>query len=201
MQLNLPIVYDTLNDVRKKNVLASPKFGGSCDIDSKPYLRELGIKIIERLQPIQFTANFGEHVHRWAPYIQGFSASFVQSILDQYKDDYASPVVLDPFAGCGTVITQSKLNSYKSIGTELNPLLQFIANTKFKNTLQRGEGILLVPRDGILFIPFHEIQKVIIDDSKYKQNTIDIYINFKEDTIELTYTTNTIDVTHFRLLK
>src|SRR3972149_985724 len=130
MQLNLPIVYDTLNDVRKKNVLASPKFGGSCDIDSKPYLRELGIKIIERRQPIQFTSNCGEHVHRWAPYIQGFSASFVQSILDQYKDDYASPVVLDPFAGCGTVITQSKLNSYKSIGTELNPLLQFIANTK-----------------------------------------------------------------------
>ena len=58
-----------------------------------------------------------------------------------------------------------------------------------------------MPRDGILFIPFREIQKVITDDSKYKQNTIDIYINFKEDTIELTYTTNTIDVTLFRLLK
>src|SRR3990167_8381889 len=130
MQLNLPIIDDNKIDIRRRNVLSSPKFGGSCDIDSKPYLKELGIEIIERRQPIQFTSNFGEHVHRWAPYIQGFSSSFVQSILDQYKDDYASPVVLDPFAGCGTVITQSKLNSYKSIGTELNPLLQFIANTK-----------------------------------------------------------------------
>ena len=130
MQLKLPLLDDNTTDIRKKNILASPKFGGSCDIDSKPYLKELGIEIVERRQPIQFTSNFGEHVHRWAPYIQGFSASFVQSILDQYKDDYASPVVLDPFAGCGTVITQSKLNSYKSIGTELNPLLQFIANTK-----------------------------------------------------------------------
>src|SRR3989339_591465 len=119
MQLKLPIINNNAIDIRKKNILSSPKFGGSCDVDSKPYLKELGIGIVERRQPIQFTSNFGEHVHRWAPYIQGFSASFVQSILDQYKDDYASPVVLDPFAGCGTVITQSKLNSYK-----------FIANTK-----------------------------------------------------------------------
>jgi len=57
MQLNLPIVYDTLNDVRKKNVLSSPKFGGSCDIDSKPFLKKLVIEIVERRQPIQFTSN------------------------------------------------------------------------------------------------------------------------------------------------
>lgn len=130
MQLNLPVIEDKAIDIRRKNVLSSPKFGGSCDFDSIPYLKELGIEIVERRQPIQFTSNFGEHVHRWAPYIQGFSASFVQSILDQYKDDYKSPVILDPFAGCGTVLTQSKLNGYKSIGTELNPLIQFIADAK-----------------------------------------------------------------------
>lgn len=130
MQLKLPVINSYTMDIRRKNVLSSPKYGGSCDIDSKRYLEELGIEIIERRQSIQFTSNFGEHVHRWAPYIQGFSASFVQSILEQYKDDYKSPVVLDPFAGCGTVLIQSKLNGYKSIGTELNPLLQFIADTK-----------------------------------------------------------------------
>ena len=130
MQLKLPLIDNNMTDVRKKNVLSSPKFGGSCDVDSKPFLKELGIEIVERRQPIQFTSNFGEHVHRWAPYIQGFSSSFVQSIIDQYKDDYKSPVILDPFAGCGTVLTQGKLNGYKSIGTELNPLLQFIANIK-----------------------------------------------------------------------
>jgi DNA modification methylase len=130
MQLKLPVIDSDTMDIRRKNVLSSPKFGGSCDIDSRPYLKELGIEIIERKQPIQFTSNFGEHVHRWAPYIQGFSAAFVQSILDRYKKDYKSPVILDPFAGCGTVLIQSKLNGYKSIGTELNPLLQFIADTK-----------------------------------------------------------------------
>ena len=133
MQLKLALIDNNATDIRKKNILSSPKFGGSCDVDSKPYLKELGIGIVERRQPIQFTSNFGEHVHRWAPYIQGFSASFVQSILDQYKDDYKSPVILDPFAGCGTVLTQSKLNGYQSIGTELNPLLQFISDIKVKS--------------------------------------------------------------------
>ena len=61
------------------------------------------ITIPENIQPIQFTPNINEHIHRWAPYVQGFSASFVQSILDRHKKEYPDPVVLDPFAGCGTV--------------------------------------------------------------------------------------------------
>lgn len=130
IQLKLPLGNDVHLDVRRRNIISSPKFGGSCDIDSKPYLKELGIEIVEKHQPIQFTSNFGERVHRWAPYIQGFSAAFVQSIIERYKGDYKSPIILDPFAGCGTVLVQSKLNEYKSVGTELNPLLQFIADTK-----------------------------------------------------------------------
>jgi len=116
--------------IRKINILKSPKKGGSSDRDAIPYLEELGIEIFENIQAIQFTPNINEHIHRWAPYVQGFSASFVQSLFDQYKNDYNEPVVLDPFAGCGTVLVQAKLNGYSSCGTELNPFLQFIANTK-----------------------------------------------------------------------
>ena len=130
IQFKLPFRNSDKIDIRRRNIISSPKFGGSCDIDSKPYLKELGIEIVEKHQPIQFTSNFGERVHRWAPYIQGFSAAFVQSIIERYKGDYKSPIILDPFAGCGTVLVQFKLNGYKSVGTELNPLLQFIADTK-----------------------------------------------------------------------
>lgn len=129
-QLKFPFIKSEKIDIRRRNILFSPKLGGSSDADSKPYLRELGVEIVENHQPIQFTSNFDEHVHRWAPYVQGFSAAFVQSMLERYEKDYSLPVILDPFAGCGTVLVQSKLNSYKSIGTELNPLLQFIADTK-----------------------------------------------------------------------
>ena len=120
-------------DARRLNILNSPKKGGSSTIDSLPYLKELNVKIIENAQPIQFTPNINEHIHRWAPYVQGFSALFVQNILDQYRKVYRNPVILDPFAGCGTVLVQAKLNGFKSIGTELNPLLQFIADTKLNS--------------------------------------------------------------------
>lgn len=78
---------------------------------------------------------------------------------------------------------------------------QITFRDEFKDMLEKGEGVLLVPRGGILFIPFKEIQKVIIDPSKFRQNTIDVYIEFKEDSIELVYTTNKIDVSQFRLIK
>jgi len=120
-------------DARKLNILNSPKKGGSSNFDSLPYLKELNVKIIENTQPIQFTPNINEHIHRWAPYVQGFSALFVQTILDKYRKIYRHPIILDPFAGCGTVLVQAKLNGYRSIGTELNPLLQFIANTKLNS--------------------------------------------------------------------
>lgn len=99
---------------------------------------------------------------------------------------------------------EAKINGAKAYirpGSKKQKGWQITFRDKFKNTLQKGEGSLLVPRDGILLIPFREIQKVITEDSKYKQNTIDIYIDFKEDVIELTYTDQTIDVTKFRLMK
>jgi hypothetical protein len=115
---------------RKLNILQSPKKYGSCETDALPYLKDLGVDIIEKKQPIQFTLNINELIHRWAPYVQGFSASFVQTIFDLYKKEYYDPIILDPFAGCGTVLVQSKLNGYKSLGVELNPLLKFIAGVK-----------------------------------------------------------------------
>jgi len=115
---------------RQINILNSPKQLGHCDIDSEPYLKKLGIDILNKKQTIQFSPNVNEAIHRWAPYVQGFSASFVQSVFDQYIYDYKKPTILDPFTGCGTVQVQSKLNGYKSVGTELNPLLRFIAETK-----------------------------------------------------------------------
>jgi len=78
---------------------------------------------------------------------------------------------------------------------------QITCRDVLKDSLEKGDGYLIVPRDGILFIPLKEVLKVVTDPSKFKQNTIDVYINFKEETIELTYLENMIDVTQFRLIK
>lgn len=131
-------------NTRQANILKSPKRGGSCQKDSQPYLQELGITITEKRQAIQFTTNLNECVHRWAPYVQGFSASFVQSVFDRYSQTYASPKILDPFAGCGTVLVQAKIAGYDSFGVELNPLLQFIADVKLNSWTVRPSQLLKI---------------------------------------------------------
>lgn len=115
---------------RRRNVLRSPKQHGSADEDARPYLAELGQELLPAPQAIQFQPNTAEPVHRWSPYVQGFSASFVQRTLERYRSEYTRPVVLDPFAGSGTVLAQAKMNGFPSWGIELNPLLHFIGRTK-----------------------------------------------------------------------
>ena len=70
----------------------------------------------------------------------------------------------------------------------------------FIDSLQKGEGYLLVSRNGILLIPLTEVQKVILDKTAYEQDTIDIWIVFAEEKVTLSYKRNTIDVTKFRLI-
>lgn len=123
----------SLNNTRGLNIFHSPKQHGSCEKDSEKYLSELGIQIVEEKQPIQFNTNHKLPVHGWSSYVQGFSSSFVQSILDKYRNDWKEPVVFDPFSGSGTVQVQAKLAGYISYGTELNPLLTFISNVKLNS--------------------------------------------------------------------
>ncbi|MBN1900552.1 hypothetical protein JW926_04415 [Candidatus Sumerlaeota bacterium] len=115
---------------RQINIAQSPKKNGSANTDSIPYLKELGVAIVDSPQEIQFNTNSKELVHRWSPYVQGFSSSFVQGIFQRYGSEYANPVVLDPFSGSGTVIVQSKINGFQSHGIELNPLLHFTGDAK-----------------------------------------------------------------------
>jgi hypothetical protein len=68
----------------------------------------------------------------------------------------------------------------------------------FIDCFKRGEGFLLVSRDGVLLIPLTEIQKVIKDKSAYDQDTLDIWIVFG-DQITLRYKDETLDITNFRL--
>ena len=75
-----------------------------------------------------FAQNKRAPVHRWVPWIAGFSANFVRDVLSRYL---SSPgVVLDPFCGVGTTLVEAALLGHTSIGFEINPYAAFVCNTK-----------------------------------------------------------------------
>ena len=66
-----------------------------------------------------FAGNKARPVHRWVPWIAGFSSSFVRGALDKYLP--AKGTVLDPFAGVGTTLVEAALLGHDAIGFEINP--------------------------------------------------------------------------------
>lgn len=84
-----------------------------------------------------FTRNRELPVHRWVPWIAGFSAQFVEDCLSKYlkEADRQSAWVLDPFAGVGTTLLESYIRGFNVVGFEINPYAALASRTK----LQAGE--------------------------------------------------------------
>ncbi len=75
-----------------------------------------------------FSTNKTLPIHRWVPWIAGFSSSFVSQALDNYLRRQGT--VLDPFAGVGTTLVEAMLKGHNVIGFEINPYPALACNTK-----------------------------------------------------------------------
>ena len=75
-----------------------------------------------------FSANRDAPVHRWVPWIAGYSKHFVEDALTRFLDGHG--VVLDPFAGVGTTLVEADLVGHEAVGFEINPYAAFAAQTK-----------------------------------------------------------------------
>jgi len=79
-----------------------------------------------------FTKNREAPLHRWVPWVAGFSAQFVQDCLNKYLPGTApnSQWVLDPFAGVGTTLVEGYLRGLNVLGFEINPYAALAAQSK-----------------------------------------------------------------------
>jgi DNA modification methylase len=85
-------------------------------------------------------------VHRWVPWIAGFSGAFVDSVLSSYlTSPNDSALVLDPFAGVGTTLLQAAVRGHRVMGFEINPYASLAANVKLNaidiNTAELDQAI------------------------------------------------------------
>lgn len=75
-----------------------------------------------------FMANRDAPVHRWVPWIAGYSRQFVEDALETRLDGYGT--VLDPFAGVGTTLVEADRAGHEAVGFEINPYATFAARIK-----------------------------------------------------------------------
>ncbi len=77
---------------------------------------------------------FGENknlpLHRWVPWIAGYSAAFVDDVISAYLGNRTGALVLDPFCGVGTTLLQAVLRGHEAVGFEINPYPSLAARAK-----------------------------------------------------------------------
>ena len=76
-----------------------------------------------------FTENHEVALHRWVPWIAGFSGSFVAGVLDTVRQR-GKMRVLDPFAGVGTTLIEALKKGDDAIGFEINPYAALACKVK-----------------------------------------------------------------------
>lgn len=79
-----------------------------------------------------FEQNKRDAIHRWVPWIAGFSAGFVADTFRHYLPDPArrDVVVLEPFSGVGTTLVEGLLHGYDVVGFEVNPYAALASRVK-----------------------------------------------------------------------
>ncbi len=81
-----------------------------------------------------FAPNHKESVHRWYPYVEGFSSNFALELLSEFE--YCGCRVHDPFAGTGTTLTVAATKGMLGSYSEINPFMRLIIECK-TNGLRR----------------------------------------------------------------
>lgn len=78
-----------------------------------------------------FTNNRREPLHRWVPWIAGFSAAFVEEVLCKaISGNPADATILDPFAGVGTTLVEGLKHGHNVVGFEINPYAALACDVK-----------------------------------------------------------------------
>lgn len=79
---------------------------------------------------MQFNKNKKEAVHRWYPFVEGYSKEFIQSIITEMNMEEIT--CLEPFSGSGTTALELQNNNIACYSFEVNPLMFLIARAKLE---------------------------------------------------------------------
>lgn len=79
-----------------------------------------------------FGKNKGVLVHRWYPFVEGYSKEFIEDILQELP--FTPQCALEPFCGSGTTPVELQNHSIKCYSFEVSPFMHLLAKVKLERT-------------------------------------------------------------------
>lgn len=104
--------------------MSKKKKGNNDELSLVNYL--LKSKTVEK--DVTFTDAKYQSIHRWFPYLEGFSETFINDIIKHIPFNFTT--IYEPFAGSGTLPVHSFFNDYNIYYSEVNSFLQKLISTK-----------------------------------------------------------------------
>jgi hypothetical protein len=83
--------------------------------------------VVQGFSDPAFRTNKSLPIHRWVPWIAGFSSEFAADALRRLP---GPGTVLDPFCGVGTTLVEALQGGHRAIGFEINPWAALASRTK-----------------------------------------------------------------------
>ena len=79
-----------------------------------------------------FDRNKDVLVHRWYPFVEGYSKEFIEDILDELS--FEPQCALEPFCGSGTTPVELQNHNIKCYSFEVSPFMHLLAKVKLERT-------------------------------------------------------------------
>ncbi len=89
---------------------------------------------------MQFNKNKSEPIHRWYPFVEGYSREFIQTIINENKDKDIK-CCLEPFSGSATTALELQNLGIKCYSFEINPLMYLIGKVKLETNYKIDDTI------------------------------------------------------------
>lgn len=88
---------------------------------------------------MQFNKNKDISIHRWYPFVEGYSSEFINSIVDEQSQRIE--LCLEPFSGSGTTALELSSREINCISFEVNPFMYTLSKAKLKVSRYRVRTI------------------------------------------------------------
>lgn len=108
---------------------------------------------------MQFDKNKNVFVHRWYPFVEGYSKEFIEDILNEIA--YIPTCALEPFSGSGTTPVELQNHNIRCWSFEVSPFMHLLARAKLERTYSTevfNENYRII-EDSLMKVP-HNIREV-----------------------------------------